>query len=1275
MHPWTRVYRHGSANQTMKGFLLSQTPPAGNFRNGHAVKPLSIPWELPNQKSESYWNDVCNDLEKKVRKVRNPFSHFPFIYHSNNNLYFDPLDSVELKNLSQVQSHEEPVVKVSPPTPLRKLSFIFATENFHNKNHTVNKNDIQFDDNVLLELHLLKEKKDLCSNSFRKDKSDITNLQFYTKKKCPFHKNEPAPQIFDEDLKKYLSSKKVQPLISKISCSLHSNKIERDDNVIEKIKNQTSLEIDNLDNLIETNDLHKKNSLSFNTQKLIKAPKLGKASLLASFAKTVSIPSSIETYESLDKDNSKSDINLDTQTEKNILKESEEKLEIPKSIPKDYLKVPKLGYASLHPSFRKLIPMDSFSIDNKSEAENNSIQEMVFEYSFSFNKPEIDDMKNESITKVEKTFQTEQNSKTCQDKSLNCNDKETRNGLQISQTKTQETNKSSSKKNQSVRYAHRALKYLTKQKDLNYFPLKYNLEITKSETSSISEIKLTNKSIKRRKEQIVSTNYRKLHEKLRTISSKYLGENYFPLIKKSDEIKTIISTTRSTSGSSTKFQNIQFESKSLTSIPSLKMYPRKNSDRCLPCLFKTFENTVKPILPQQSIIKSSDDESSVTIPDLENPVLESLIPVRESSAKVTKDLTKDYTLQISQETESNLPKDYSLSPKSTDLKKLSLKSSSAQSTDISKPSTPSGQSSESEDAQADMSNEAIDITKNLAPLHTPLIWKPSLESLKALRSRKAISIQSRVNLIVSKSLDDSDVDDVSSDVSTPKGSRKQEEKSLIKSVTIQSPKTKIDSKKGDIDKPALKGKRKKLSRTKTTMGEINVFAKDEEKKARLIRAETSVDLTLKFSESRKIFFDTENDGESYNKNFNQLIANKKSLELSPDQKELLEILEKCLNNEKSSRDILNTLCNWYSIRNKEIRKSDTDPDLKKTLKISLNLLRLLAESRRYLNSDKFSPDLEFSLQQPFQCNSRQLRRTLPLKLYNKLAPILNMPVWYPKNLTELEINVPQNEIFKNETSTSDLLTDLIVHPPSQNQSSLDDRQMKNLNPYYRFLRKPRRKSVIWRSLNAEDLKGYNPDDSLHNRATKITDKISQEFCEWLQELSGPLQHINEEVLKDMFQIIFTADACQSTKVFIKELPTVPKPVALVRNSANAIELQMTRKELIHDRKIENKPKTTIAFGTALPKNMRFVPPSNKVKEKWFLRKNICDDLKSMEIVWNGIKHLEVTNRYIDWIKINTNIKVPNILNCDVQTNVSVSKFSQADTIFSEEYEKQNIICN
>lgn len=336
---------------------------------------------------------MCNDLERKVRKVRDPFSHFPFISPSNNNLNFDSHDSVELNNLSQV--HDEPIVKISPPTPSRKSSF---TDIFNDKNQTINQKDNQLDDNVLLKLQLLKEKKVLRRENSSDDKNYLTNLQFFTKESCPFHKNQPAPQIFDDDLKKYLPSKKSQssfPELKKSLCSLHSCKIQKNIKLIEK--SQISLEIENLDKLIIKNDDFPLSDI----QKPVKAPKLGKASLLASFAKTVSIPSSIETHESSDEDYSKSDINPDLNRKETISKneKSEEKFKSPKNIAKDYLRVPKLGYASLHPSFRKLIPMDSISNDDIIEAENNSIPEIVSEYSFSFNKPKLNDIKNDSQIK------------------------------------------------------------------------------------------------------------------------------------------------------------------------------------------------------------------------------------------------------------------------------------------------------------------------------------------------------------------------------------------------------------------------------------------------------------------------------------------------------------------------------------------------------------------------------------------------------------------------------------------------------------------------------------------------------------------------------------------------------------------------------------------------------------------------------------------------------------------------------------------------------------
>ncbi|XP_033214821.1 uncharacterized protein LOC117171534 [Belonocnema kinseyi] len=321
-------------------------------------------------------------------------------------------------------------------------------------------------------------------------------------------------------------------------------------------------------------------------------------------------------------------------------------------------------------------------------------------------------------------------------------------------------------------------------------------------------------------------------------------------------------------------------------------------------------------------------------------------------------------------------------------------------------------------------------------------------------------------------------------------------------------------------------------------------------------------------------------------------------------------------------------------------------------------------------------NIEKKVRKPPLCNSRQLRRVLPLKSYNLVAPILNMPQWQPKKYVGRRFIFAKGKDGEKDRRdrrrSSEIDFDLFVHPPSATERSLrgDSPNSQKLNPYALFLVKPRRKVVTWRPLKKKDLKGYNPDATLSMRASKITDKICHDFCEWLRGLTGSLERIDEEVLKDMFQIIFTADACKSMQVIIKEMPTVPRPIALIRNRPSATELEMTRKELRRDIKIEKKPKKTFAFGRALPKHLRFVPPQNQVEKKWFLCENVPQELESMDLVWNGIKHLKSVKGFVNWLKANTNLAPPDTL--DIKTDaLSVSRFSQEDMITQIDFEGRN----
>ena len=1041
------------------------------------ISCLNCRWERPTPKSTAYWKEICNNIEKQVRRVRNPIPHFPFISLSNNYLDFDPHDSAEFNNLSKVQFYEEPIVKISPPTPSRKSSFKSTTDAHQNKN-TFDKKYADLDKNLILKLRSLIEtrRNNFTSECDSFDKTDLPKTKIYTKKTC-HHKNEPSPPIFDDDLNKFLPRRSfsVQKLFNKNSVepnlrktvsrpsSLQSSDSKKVDTEVFEIhyEQKSASSHEEIETKVE-NEIEKK-PLS-DTQKTRKIPKLGKASLLASFAKTVSIPSSIETHESSDEDYSKSDINIDSPSAKKYDSESKSKKELRSSqtLPKDYLRVPKLGYASLHPSFRKLVPIDSFP--DQEETINYLIPKIVSEYS--------PDSKSEENQIDSQNFQTSSLVQNSSDISLvsSCNiERKVGSNLSLDKEKAEAKSvKLPKKQNYSTRYAYRALKLITENKNLKFAPVEIESEKGSSESSqSSSSSSLESEYTIRtnRKSIIEASPYRNFRDKLRRVAPKYLGQDYhFPSKNSESEIKTIISTTRSTSGVSPVFQISELKSKTLTSIPSIKIYPRKKADKCLPCLYKSFKKPEKvkhelPMAILSSVIKepfnegSESDTSSVSLPDLKSPDFESVIldrvsnqesnlelHVESSKSEMTLKKEADKITKFS-DNDNILSKEKSLSPKTTDLKKVSIISSSVHSSDLSKPSTPSGQSSESEDARPEVTNELLNTSKYLAPCHAPVVWKPSLESLRALRLRKATSMQSRASAITSKSDDDSDLDDSFIDIPSVQDSRKQDRKVPSKTVTIQSPDLKMKSDKEDSESnPDLdvssKDKRKKLTRTKTIAGKIGTSALelDKEKKARFVRAQTSLDLRSKFSDARKMsFFDIRESSEDLMilkedlLKFRQDSKVEESLcELSKEEKEVLEILERFVEEDESPGEILKKLCDWYSKRVSKVQKNYNDPDLKKALNISINLLRLLAESRRYLNSDKLSPDLEFSSKQPPLCNSRQLRRILPLKSYNLVAPILNMPLWHPKRSMDPKNVVIKKKERRNRRKSNESNFDLIV---------------------------------------------------------------------------------------------------------------------------------------------------------------------------------------------------------------------------------------------------------
>lgn len=72
--------------------------------------------------------------------------------------------------------------------------------------------------------------------------------------------------------------------------------------------------------------------------------------------------------------------------------------------------------------------------------------------------------------------------------------------------------------------------------------------------------------------------------------------------------------------------------------------------------------------------------------------------------------------------------------------------------------------------------------------------------------------------------------------------------------------------------------------------------------------------------------------------------------------------------------------------------------------------------------------------------------------------------------------------------------------------------------------------VTWRPLTQRDLEGYDSEATLETRAENMMKRICQNFCEWLDSLGGTVKIIDEEVLRDMFEIDFSAEACRAVQV-------------------------------------------------------------------------------------------------------------------------------------------------
>lgn len=120
---------------------------------------------------------------------------------------FAEVQNVSLKaNDNNVQSNAEPILKISPPTPLKESpknrTTVLANMNIQKDDASIASED----KSMMKSIHSCKflESSDALSKDSIISHNKLRENKIYPKKTCPLHKYEPVVKIFDDNIEKYL---------------------------------------------------------------------------------------------------------------------------------------------------------------------------------------------------------------------------------------------------------------------------------------------------------------------------------------------------------------------------------------------------------------------------------------------------------------------------------------------------------------------------------------------------------------------------------------------------------------------------------------------------------------------------------------------------------------------------------------------------------------------------------------------------------------------------------------------------------------------------------------------------------------------------------------------------------------------------------------------------------------------------------------------------------------------------------------------------------------
>lgn len=935
--------------------------------------------------AKSYWEGVIKDVEKRNTKVRHPY---PFSF---------PSPAAPL-SLTKSSVPDDIKFKISPPTPLHKT---YKLDSQSSDKHLDFRQPIELNKNLKLPPSIRKKIK---SKPFDKRPEGSIEVKIYPAKSCPLHKREKPCKIFDDDISKFLQRPVSSvPKLPKVVRQKKVAPCEHRKPILSKSSSASSVPL----KTVETTVIDE-----FRERRFTKPPKLGMASLLPSFAKQVSTDSSVGTRDSLDLEEE-----LEIQTE-------------PKTEPsegvsrRNFLRVPNLSFVSSHPSFRKLSLVDSCDKEDKDDFQDMPV---IVEEKYSIT-AEIQVPKKKTLTFKDQVLN--ENEQLEEKKSVVFDEKaDLKDETEVTKLSTIKKKRPKTVAEYDKKYASKALDFLTKHKHRNFnsYPSIPSLKasLSSEESFEVETIKLRRGKSAHHKYQDTSIDLEEIQKNLRETAKKYLDIDHIPdlIPKKSEKSTTIRTSSRSNSGVSPVVKSNEVFAPSadaLQRIPKTRLINRPKIDKCHSCIYKpitTDKPKIKRELPLSSLKSIVDNPPNFKIfSSSSSSSLDELFNFESTTDDASQrfDLAKLETLGLDDDyekkpgtfgsksdlrvsfdesniadtlnTDDQVIRDKSPSPKLDLFKESRL---SVQSSDRSKTSTPTKSQSSDSDG---MMESSLPTSKHTAPCHKPLVWIHPLDQLRALKLKKATSLRAKAAALMEQSSAESDEEDVST-----KEPKKEEEMK--------------EKRKARRDKLKKKKKKPKPLVRLNTVGEVSAEGESEDKPRKMLRrVKTTFDLPSLLDLSKS----DESEDDEYDESSmeEESVSKFKKTELLPlaeeilkhragspplptlSSEDILEIVKECLKEDINPTEVFDKISKKFIIKLEEKCETFKDFEEVKYLRQGLNLFKALVDSRRYLKPEIFDPNLTFSQKQPPVSNTRQLRRILPMKTFDLVAPILNMPLFF-----------------------------------------------------------------------------------------------------------------------------------------------------------------------------------------------------------------------------------------------------------------------------------------